>query len=38
MKTYILLAIVAVLVVAVFALMGMWVQIGDRATQRLPPR
>jgi Flp pilus assembly pilin Flp len=29
MKTYILLAIIAVLVVVVFALMGMWVQIGD---------
>ena len=29
MKTYILLAIIAVLVVALFALMGMWVQIGD---------
>jgi Flp pilus assembly pilin Flp len=29
MKTYILLAIIAVLVVVVFALMGMWAQIGD---------
>ncbi len=29
MKTYILPVIIAVLVVAVFALLGMWVQIGD---------
>lgn len=29
MKTYILLAIIVVLVVAVFALLGMWAQIAD---------
>lgn len=29
MKTTILLAIIVVLIVAVFALMGMWAQIGD---------
>lgn len=29
MKTYVLLAIIIALVVAVFALFGMWAQIGD---------
>lgn len=29
MKTYVLLGVIVVLVVAVFALLGMWAQIGD---------
>lgn len=29
MRSYVLLVIIAVLTVAVFALLGMWVQIGD---------